>query len=232
MGLAFSSTVVICNQTSQQLRRALTRRARRQSRAGFTIIELLTVLVFIGIIAAASAPSFVRLMKDRRVNSIAVQMASFYRTARARSMGRGSAIMVRYNDKEALPSALKQAGHVTMREAITGPSGQAAELPSTSCFGTDWTNAGVTSKFVMTFDERRKRYAPGETKFLNDSGTVTPYAEMCFTPRGRSFIRYSSGGTWQALTGVPRIEVTNTETNRVRYVVLPPNGGARLATEI
>ncbi len=194
------------------------------------------MVVFIGIIAAASAPSFVRLMKDRRVNNAAQQMASFFRTARARSMGRGSAIMVRWNDNETLPSVAKRAGHLTMREAVTGPSGQAAELPSTSCFGTDWTNAGVTSKFVVAFDDRRKRFAAGNntkfTKFLRDTGSVTPFAEICFTPRGRSFIRYAPGSAWQTMTGVPRIEVTNTDTNRVRYVVLPPNGAARLATEI
>jgi type IV fimbrial biogenesis protein FimT len=203
-----------------------------RGRRGFTLIELLAVVAFIGIIAAAASPSLVKALRDRRVENAANSIAELFRIARTRSMGRGSAVLVRWNANAAIPSDAVSAAHFTVREAISGPTGIAAELPSTSCFGTDWGDAGVTSKFVMAFDDRRTRYEPAETRFLNPTGAPQTYAEICFTPRGRSFIRYSAAGAFDTLGGVPRIEVKNGTTGLLRFVVVPPHGAARVVSEL
>jgi len=198
---------------------------------GFTLAELLTVVAIIGILAAAASPSFVRLMRDRRVSDAAQQMADMYRGARARAMGRGSAIVVRWNAAASMPTQANPAGHLTMREAVLG-SGVGALLPSTSCAATSWLDTSATSRYVMAFDERRKRFEPSAAVFQTAQGGTLPYVEICYTPRGRTFIRYTAAGNFLPLASVPRIQVANTTTALRRYIILPPNGVARLVTKI
>ncbi len=200
---------------------------------GFTLAELLTVVAIIGILAAAASPSFVRLMRDRRVSDAAQQMADMYRGARARAMGRGSAIVVRWNAAASMPTQANPAGHLTMREAVLGSGGpDLALLPSTSCAATSWIDTSATSRYVMSFDERRKRFEPAAAEFQDAQGGTLPYVEICYTPRGRTFIRYSAAGNFLPLASVPRIQVANTTTALRRFIILPPNGVARLVTKI
>ena len=119
-----------------------------------------------------------------------------------------------------------------MREAIAGGGTSCAPSPASSCFGTDWTDAGPTSKYVMAFDERQAQYQPSQAAFVDPDGNAVAYAEICFTPRGRTFVRYAAAGTFVPLTGVPHIAVTNTTTSLVRQVLLPPNGVARVVSRI
>jgi len=203
----------------------------RRRRLGFTMVELLTVITIVGILAVAAAPSFVRLLRDRRVTDAAQQLADLYRGARSRAMGRGSAILIRWNQNASTPTNANPAGRATMREAIMG-AGQGALLPSTSCFATDWTATSVTSRYVMSFDDRRPRFDPAAAAFQDAQGTAVNYAEICFTPRGRTFIRYAPNGVFTPLIGVPRIEVRNTKSNMRRYVIVPPNGVARVIKRI
>ena len=192
-------------------------------------------MAIIGILAAAASPVFVRLMRDNRVTSAATNLADVYRTARARAMGRGSAVLVRWDSAHALPSAADPAGHVTMREAISGgANADCAPLPAPNCLGTNWAANSTTSKFVMSFDERTKQYQPALASFLDPAGTAqgANAVDICFTPRGRTFVDYHGGVGFQPLLGVARIEVKNTTTSFVRQVVIPPNGVARVVTTL
>lgn len=207
-------------------------RSRRRLRAGFTLIEMMAVVAFIGIVVAAATPSWILLTKDRRVENAAVGIADVFRVARTRSMGRGSAVLVRWDANAAKPTDANLAGHFTVREAVAGPSGASANLPSASCFSPDWSDAGTTSKFVMSFEERRSRYEPAEATFLDELGNVQQYAQICFTPAGRTFVRYTSAGAFSVLTGVPRIRVANTATKFNRFVVFPPHGSARVVSQL
>jgi len=200
-------------------------RVSRRHRAGFTLIEMMAVVAFIGIVVAAATPSWIELTKDRRVENAALNIADLYRTARSRSMGRGSAVLVRWDAHAAMPSGANPAG-------VAGPSGASANLPSASCFSPDWGDSGTTSKFVVSFDERRKRFEPAGAAFLDDVGNVQQFAQVCFTPAGRTFVRYSSAGAFSVLTGVPRVRVTNTKTNFARFVVFPPHGSARVVSQL
>jgi len=196
------------------------------------MIEMMAVVAFIGIVVAAAAPSWIELTKDRRVENAALNIADLYRTARSRAMGRGSAVIVRWDANLAMPTDAVPAGHFTVREAVAGPSGASANLPSASCFSPDWGDTGTTSKFVVSFDERRKRFEPAQAAFLDDVGNVQQYAQICFTPAGRTFVRYATAGAFSVLTGVPRVRVTNTKTNFARFVVFPPHGSARVVSQL
>jgi len=193
--------------------------------------ELLTVVAIIGILSVAAAPSFVRIMRDRRVNNAAQQFADMYRTARSRAMGRGSATLVRWNENANLPTPTNRDGRMVMREAIMG-AGQGALLPSTSCFATNWATNSTTSRFVTSFDDRWERYDPAAAAFQSAGGAPVTYAEICFTPRGRTFIRYAPNGAFTPLSSVPRVEVRNTKSTMRRYVIMPPNGVARVIKRI
>jgi len=214
----------------RSIRRASSRFGRSSSR-GFTMLELLAVIVIIGIVAVGASPSFVNLMRDRRVDSVASQVTDVYRIARTRAMGRGSAVTVIFDNGAKLSTPTNPTGHITMREAITGV-GLAGQLPSTSCFSTNWANGSTTSKFVFAFEDRFKDYEPAKTSFVNPAGVTVQRAEICYTPRGRSFIRYVNGGIWQPLMGVPTIRVLNSKSGMTRVVVLPPNGAARVHKEL
>jgi type IV fimbrial biogenesis protein FimT len=204
---------------------------------GFTIMELLAVLAIIGILAAAASPSFVKLMRDGRVGSAATNIADIYRVARSRALGRGSAVMVRFNDSTSVP-------HLVMREAIRGETGidggssldACAPSPSPTCTGTDWADSSDNSKYVMSFDDRSSQYSPARSVFVKPDGTVmasgSGYAEICFTPRGRTFIRHAAADAFEPLIGVARIEVENTKTTLVRQVLVPPSGAARVVSRL
>src|SRR5690348_11219564 len=97
------------------VRRALVRRAHAGSR-GFTLIEMMAVLALIGIVVAAAAPSWVEIQRDRRTDAAARAIADIYRIARSRALGRGSAVMVRWNANATLSAGPPASGHFTVRE--------------------------------------------------------------------------------------------------------------------
>jgi type IV fimbrial biogenesis protein FimT len=199
------------------------------------LAELLTAVAIIGVMAAAASPVFVRQLRDGRVQSAATNFADVVRTARSRAQGRGSAVLVRWSNGAALPTATNQSAHLVMREAVQGTNAVnagCAPTPATSCLTTNWANNSTTSQYVGGFDERTPQYLPSQAAFADPDGNVVAYAEICFSPRGRSFIRYADNDAFVPLTGVPRIQVTNSESTFVRQVVIPPNGAARVVSRL
>jgi type II secretory pathway pseudopilin PulG len=197
-------------------------------------VELLTVISIVGILAATAAPTFISYMRDARVSEAASNIADLFRGARSRAMGRGSATMVRWNASAALPTNANPEGHFGVREAISGPSTPFHQmLPSTSCFAASFQVGSPTSTHVKGFDARIPRYQPAEVTYRTSSSPdPIAYAEICYTPRGRTFVRYVAEGGWQPLTQVLAIEVLNPSTTMRRFVVVPPNGAARLETRV
>ncbi len=121
---------------------------------------------------------------------------------------------------------------VTIREAIVG-SGADKYRPATSC-KTDWQGT-TASRYVGGIHLKAKRYQPSKVEFRDVNGASKNFAEICFTPRGRAFIRFSGGNNgagFEPMNGVPRLELENTETSRRSIVVLPPNGVARVVTRL
>ena len=189
---------------------------------GFTLLETMMVVVLIAIFAALASPSFIRLMRDRRVNRAAQEVAELYRNARMRSLGRGSAVLVRYS----ATGGTLNGPLYEVREAVTAGTG----LPSASCVATNWTNTSTTSAALTKLDG-----GPGsgvnqiaETKLFDGTTAVTTY-EVCFSPRGRTYARASAGGAFAVMNTPPRIDVKNVGTELVRSVFVPPSGVARLA---
>jgi type IV fimbrial biogenesis protein FimT len=194
----------------------------------------LTVISIVGILAATASPTFISYMRDARVSEAASNIADLFRGARSRAMGRGSATMVRWNATAALPTNANPEGQFGVREAISGPTTPFHQmLPSTSCFAADFQVGSTTSTHVKGFEPRLPRYQPAQVTYRDGIGTnALDHVEVCYTPRGRTFVRYAPIGDWQPLTQVLAIEVLNPSTSMQRFVVVPPNGAARLETRI
>lgn len=227
-------------------------RRGRASQRGFTVIELLVVVTIIGILSATSFPLFHNIVRDQKVNRNATDLMSFYRMAKTRALGRGSAIVTRFRN----PGPKGSIAYLEMLESVKNNTPTANglvvdALPTSSCSGTTWEASyqGANGARAVTFRDMGTDYAnnksqPGIYDFLGpavlsaQTGALTsqPFVELCFTPRGRTFIRYAVGA-WFPLTAVPRIEVLNAQLRLgtppvpgiTRSIFLPPNGVPRLA---
>src|SRR5260221_2493710 len=63
-------------------------RPSRRFSAGFTLLELMIVVILIGVIVTLSIPSISSQMRDRRTNQAAHEVSLVFRQARALAMGR------------------------------------------------------------------------------------------------------------------------------------------------
>ncbi|MFP6686302.1 MAG: type II secretion system protein GspH [Polyangiaceae bacterium] len=193
------------------------------------MVELLAVIAVVGILAALASPSYTRIMRSRRMSSAAQEVADLARIARSRAMGRGSAMLFRW--AASADGSSFETQQITIREAIVG-SGADMYRPATSCFQTNW-QSNSNSRYVGGIHVKAEKYQPSKARFYDVNGAVRSFAELCFTPRGRTFVRYSGGaGQFVPLNGVPRLQIENTETGRQRVVVLPPNGAARVVMRL
>lgn len=191
---------------------------RRAGRRGFTLVELLAAIVIIGLLTALATPSFIAMMRDRRVASAALILADTYREARTRALARGNAVLVRWT------ATGNGKGTLETRESLVQP---VTLGPSRGCTTADWTVASIDTRAVHTFNFAGGTYELASIQLVTDGGAEAGGGEMCFSADGRTWIRYASG-PFSLLTGVPRYDVDNTKSGFRRQVFLPPNGVARV----
>lgn len=204
--------------------------------AGFTVIEILVVVLIVTLLAAIAVPGISKRARGNRARALAEQVATAYRGGRLNALGRGAATVVRYD---------QTAGTVTVLEAIQGTvvataglGAACATMPVNSCTAslTQWDPGATTNQVLSTAN------ITGEGDFTTSmqaraaDGTASsnPVIDICFTPAGRTFVR--GGATAAALpafvpmAGSARVAITDPE-GVVRVAAIPPNGAARTVRE-
>jgi len=193
---------------------------RSASVRGFTLVELMVTVVIISVIATLATPSILRRVDSYKTRNAAELIASTFRLARLRAMGRGSAVVVRYEGAT---------GVVTVLEGIQGPDMVAAgcaNLPASSCttpadrFNT--SGSGTRSQTIESYDADG-----GDSYTLTASLGAT--SDVCFTPLGRAYSRAAFTNAFTPMTTPATMTVTRGTGSLVRTVAILPNGIARVS---
>lgn len=206
--------------------------------AGFTVLEILIVVVIVTLLAAIAVPGISKRARGYKARGIAETAANIYRGARLNALGRGAATLVRYD---------QVTGTLTVLEAIQGPVVAAAQgagcatMPVNSC--TDnlarWDPASVTNQRLSTTNLLGGGDFTTTMLFRDAAGNSTASAtiDVCFTPAGRTFVRGGAapaalGGTpFGTMAGSARLDIVEPDgavaDGTLRYVAIPPSGAAR-----
>lgn len=204
----------------------LTLRAASRSR-GFTLLELMAVVMIIAVLAVIAVPGASAMIRERRSATAAGYIAQQYRMARARSLGRSSAVLVRFN-----------AGRVTLLEAIAGSGGTntGCELrPVGACTDAVFSSTN-TSRVIDDFNPTGTSYEGVTfqfTQFVGTTATNLAAADVCYSSSGRTWFRAGNAGSFSLMTSAVDIRVRREDAGEVigveRHIYLLPNGMARLA---
>jgi prepilin-type N-terminal cleavage/methylation domain-containing protein len=195
---------------------------------GFTLVELVAVVVIIAVFASLAIPTAVQQLRDRHVQESARDIALVFRQARLRAMGRGAAVLVRFDGG---------AQELTVHEARLGAAAlnaACADLPVSSCLRTAWNASDGPHRLVDSHREATAGEMSNVSIAVTDSDNDAITAlEICFTPMGRAFVREAMN---DAVRFVPLSEayvasVSRPGKTRTRQVVLMPNGTARLSAQ-
>jgi Tfp pilus assembly protein FimT len=188
----------------------------------------MVVVIVIGVLAALGIPSIATQLRDRRTNQAAHEVALLYRQARSLAMGRGSAVLVRFDGSAN--------GRIEVRESMDPDPNHCLTLPATSCSAANWNAASPLNRLVASFDVNDNGpYERVKLAFFQASGASAGNAvEVCFSPLGRPFRRFAFAGAFVPMAEVPYIEVkrvdaANQPEGITRTVLVLPNGTSRLS---
>lgn len=187
---------------------------------GFTLIELMVVVVIITIMAGLAVPTAVVQLRDRRVQQAAREIGLLYREARLHAVGRGAATLMRWDGTD-----------FSVLEARAGTLAACPDVPVPDCLGVPWVTTPDRSRQVNGYGASSAGDLAGMTITLSDAaGSSVAAFEVCFSPNGRAFSRNAidDGTPLLPMDQVYSVTLRRPGQGRTRVVALLPNGTARL----
>jgi prepilin-type N-terminal cleavage/methylation domain-containing protein len=197
-------------------------------RRGFTLIELMVVILIITVFAGLAVPTAVSQLRDRKLQEAGRKIALMYRQARLRAVGRGAAVLVSFQNN-AVSVYEAQLG-----VAPTGAPAGCAQLPVASCLQTDWNGTPSASRLVDAFTVATSGdFSTLALSMADNTGANVPTLQICFTPSGRSFSTQAavSPSAFTPMSKAYLLTLTRPGLGRPRNVALLPNGTARLSAQ-
>jgi len=210
---------------------------RRKSRAhalrGFTLIELMVVVIIIAVAAGMAMPTMARARQERQAFEYAHSVARLVAGAHSRATARGAAHLVWFHS-----NGTTDRGTFIVFEARQ--NGQ----PLSSCKTADFSSIGAsppagTSNAVL-IDAVNLNPTAGattyntETDILVNGAAEQSDAFICFAPSGRSFYAAAASNlsTAQPMTSVLEVDVKRmngtVREGLLRRVIVPSTGTPRL----
>jgi prepilin-type N-terminal cleavage/methylation domain-containing protein len=215
-------------------------RHARASQRGFTLVELMVVVVIIAIGAALAAPAMLEAQRNRRAYQDAGSIMTIFKNARARAIGDQAAVAVFVNFTSGGASVGSIAEYESTYKTANVAGGQATMNTCTAPSGwgpTPPTTGPVTGSAVLldgTFIQEQVDTTANIQLYVNGVAfnTSSNLIAYCFTPSGRMYVdtapSASSGPTFTAPTLIPAVLTIKRSTGLSRNVLLMPSGAVRM----
>lgn len=146
---------------------------KHSAQAGFTLIELIVVIVILGILAATALPKFTNLGGDARIASLKAAKGALSATA---SMAHGKFLVD--------PAAVRAAGKITV---------EGIDLPMSGATGYPTATAGLAAAAGLNADDYGITAAGANLTIVPKTLVGTPTATTCY-------VRYTTGAAGVAPT--------------------------------